>query len=295
MSGSRRYSQPQGFTLLETVAALGMFVIVVLTVVNVYLTYARAQRLGSQRQKIITEANLLMDQMAREIRILELSYWGTFNYSNDATPETLYRVDVNAAEAGNPYANTNIYRQEHELVLSNNGGDETNNNDTVVAYVFNRRDPSTVLDLCADDDGDPLFPGTLGLYRFTRAGAAATVCERLFNIPGLNVVDAGFFYTQPLQPYPDDVDPSTDIQTTRDADCGPGTGANYNGSICTCTAANRTTACFSSTCSTTTGGQCGFGPNVQPAATFFLTVQDANNPGTRLTFQSTIVQRLYKR
>ncbi|MDO8560390.1 MAG: hypothetical protein Q7S23_05190 [bacterium] len=295
MFGSRRQAPPQGFTLLETVAALGMFVIVVVTVVNAYLTYSRAQRLGSQRQKIITEANLLLDQMAREIRTLELAYWGTLDYSNDAAPETLYWVDVNAAEAGNPYANTNIYRQEHELVLFNNGGDETNTNDTLVAYVFNRRDPITTVDLCANDAGTMLFPGTLGLYRFTRAGAAATVCERLFNIPGLNVVDAGFFLTQPFQPYPDDVDPATDIQAALDADCGPGAGANFNGSVCTCTAANRTTACFSSTCTTTTGGQCAFGPNAQPAVTVFFTVQDANNPGTRLTFQSTVVQRLYKR
>ena len=47
--------------------------------------------------------------------------------------------------------------------------------------------------------------------------------------------------------------------------------------------------------STATGGQCTFGPNRQPAVTVFFTVQDANNPATRLTFQTTVTGRLYKR
>lgn len=286
---SDRRPLPRGFTLLETVAALGLFLIVVMTVVNVYLTYSRAQRIGSQRQKIITAANLLLDQTAREIRLHELAYWGTFNYDNLGSPETLYRLDVAAVEAGNPYANTNIYRRERELVMYDNQGDETASNDTVIAYVYNRTDANAPVDLCAAESG------TTGLFRFTRVGTGATDCERLFNIPGLAVVDAGFFFSQPFQPYPDAIDPATDIQAW-DADCGPGADAEFNDSLCNCRPPKvAAAACFSGTCATTTGGQCTFGPNMQPAVTVFFTVQDVNNPATRLSFQTTVTQRLYKR
>lgn len=289
-----------GYSLLEMVTALGMFVLVITTVVNVYLVYTSAQRTTAQRQRIVSEAGALLDQLAQEIRTQELAYWGTLNYNNAGTAEFLYQVDVTGAQGqteSSPYT-SDIVAQERELVLADSKGNEDPNDDTVTAYVFNRRNDNTVVNLCANDSGGLVYPaGTVGLFRFVRDGVSPVRCQRLFGGSGLEVTDAGFFFTQPLQPYPDVIDPATDVRAGSgpgvDGDCGPaGTTSRFNGYFCTCTAG---THCFSGSCDTATGGRCSYGPNRQPAVTVSLTVRDLARPAQTVTLQTTVTQRLYKR
>ncbi len=298
---ARRNRCRSGFTLLETVTAIGIFVLVITTVVNLYLTYSGAQRASGQRQRIVAEAGALLDQLSQEIRTLELAYWGTLNYNNAGAAEILYQVDVAGpvgATESSPYT-TDIVDRERELVLYDAKGNTDPNDDTVIAYVFNRRNDATVVNLCADDAGALVYPaGTVGLFRLVRDGIGSPVrCQRLFGAPGLEVTDAGFFFTQPIQPYPDAVDPPTDARAGSgdglDADCGPtGTTSRFNGYFCTCTLGSH---CFSGGCDVTTGGRCTYGPNRQPAVTVSLTVRDLARPNQPVTLQTTVSQRRYKR
>lgn len=278
---------------METVTVIGVFIIVVTTVVNLYLIFSRSHRIAGQRQKIIAVANALLDQISYEVRTHELAYWGVFDYNSSLAgnqPAAVYTVDKVSAEGLNP--NTNIFRDENELVLYDNGGDESVlTNDTIISYVFV---PDTYGgDLCADDTG------TIGgFFRFIKSGTGTVTCQRLFDIPGLKVLEAGFFYTQTINPYPDAVDAPTFVQAW-DSDCGP-VGGTFNGAFCTCTSANQANNCYSRSCDTTTSadsnfGHCRFGDNRHPAVTIYFKVQDSNNPGTTLTFQTTASQRLYKR
>lgn len=294
---------------MESVTALGVFAIVVVTAVNVFLVYSKTQRASARRQTMITAASALLDQIAYEVRTYEIAYWGTLNYDNAGPAETLYEVDIadgaatcegtmnDTACSQDPLSTvgvlykTDIFEDERELVLYDNGGDETTPNGTVIAYVFW---PSGT-DKC-QDDSDP----TPGFFRFYRGKNDTTLrCQRLFDVPGLTVTNASFVLTQPINPYPDSIDPATEIVSTRDADCGPGGGASFNGSFCGCTEANKTATCFSQKCDVATAGagngHCTFGPNRQPAVTVYFTVADANAPGSALTFQTTASQRLYKR
>lgn len=290
---------PPGFSLLETVIAVGIFVIVVTTVVNLYLFYSQAQRISGQRQRLVSEAGLLLDQMAQEIRTLELVYAGDVNYNNTGPPEVVYQVDVagpRGASEGGPYQSDMVER-ERELVLQDNRGNVDPRDDTVIAYVFNRRDDASVADLCANEDGTLVYPGTVGLFRFVRDGTGPVRCQRLFNPQGLEVSEVGFFLTQPVNPYPDAVDPATDVRpgfgAGLDADCGPpGSSSRFNGYVCTCRVAGD---CFSNQCEAATGGRCAYGPNRQPAVTIALTVRDQASPNNPLTLQTTVTQRRYGR
>ncbi|MDD5109689.1 MAG: type II secretion system protein [Patescibacteria group bacterium] len=291
----------RGFTLLETVVVVGLFAIVVITVVNIWLSSTRQERVSVQRQKITAEANILLDQISREIRTYELAFYGTLDYDGIAPAETLYTLD--GSDAGKPATIvSNIYQVENELVLYDNLGDNDPTNDTVIAYAFW---PSGT-HKCADDSGD-----TPGFFRFYQSydtvnDQTVITCERLFDFPSgtpnessVQVIGAGFFFSSSTNPYPDIFDPTTDFRSgtgpNLDADCGSGTGAEFsNGTFCKCTAANQATACFTKQCNTTTGGRCEL-QNFQPMVTFYFTVQDANNPGTRMTFQTTATQRVYKR
>jgi type II secretory pathway pseudopilin PulG len=289
-----------GFTLLETVTAIGIFVLVITTVVNLYLVYSSAQRASGQRQRIVSEAGALLDQIAQEIRTLELAYWGTFNYDNTGAAEYLYQVDV-AGSPGtsetNPYT-ADIVDRERELVLYDAKGNTNPNDDMVIAYAFNQQNTGAAVDLCAGEAGQLLYPaGTIGLFRLVRDGNGAVACQRLFGGPGLDVTDAGFFFTQPVQPYPDAVDPPTDPRPGSgdglDADCGPaGTASKFNGYYCTCAIGSH---CFSGGCDLTTGGRCTFGPNRQPAVTVSLTVRDLARPNQPVTLQTTVTQRRWQR
>lgn len=285
---------------METVVVIGVFIIVVTTVVNLYLTYSRTHRLSGQRQKITSAAAVLLDQISREVRTYEIAYYGILNFTNSFTGiRGLYQVDaVDGATTcgttceGNPYK-TDIYQQERELVLYDNGGDEsTFANDKVIAYVYL---PSNYAgtDLCVDDTGP--IPG---FYRFYKEGNNDIYCQRLFDFPNVNVTNAGFVFTQNINPYPDAVDAPT-WTAGWDSDCGP-TGGVFNGSFCECTVAIQAGYCFSQVCDVATAGvggagHCTFGNNRHPAVTMYFTVQDANIPGSSLTFQTTVSQRLYKR
>lgn len=280
---------------METVVVIGVFIIVVTTVVNLYLTYSRTHRLSGQRQKITSAAAVLLDQIAREVRTYEIAYWGKLDYNRDSTLENLYQVDlvgaVGSCEGGCTYK-TDIYRDERELVLYDNGGDESTTNDKIIAYVYLPSGYPT--DLCTDDGSTV----TQGFYRFYKEGANDIYCQRLFDVPNVTVTGAGFMFTQPFNPYPDSVDAPTFLQGW-DSDCGP-TGGVFNGSFCECTVTTQAGYCFSQVCDDATAGaggagHCTFGNNRHPAVTVFFTVQDANIPGTGLTFQTTASQRLYKR
>jgi len=281
---------------------MAVFVIVMTTVANLYLIYSRAQRVTSQRQKIVSAASFLLDQIAREIRTNEIAYWGILDYSGNGAiqyaTERLYQLDVPLLDAefdpgkcenvGGCTYFTDIYGRERELVLYNNNNTDSATDDSIIAYAFNRRDDgSTVTNLC---------PGNVdvGLYRFFKPKDVMSVsCERLFNMAGIAVVDAGFFYTQTTNPYPDQYDPATDIDPARSADCGLYNSSDtFNGQFCTC---SDNSECWSNSCDISTGGRCTYGTNLQPAVTFFFTVQDMNNTQIRMTFQTSAVQRLYKR
>lgn len=146
-----------GFTLIETIVTVGVFIIVVVTVVDIFMIHSRAQNIALRKQKILNETNFLLDKIAQDVRLGELITAGSFNYGAGAI--NYYGLDGDAGISG----------REVELVLNDPDGN-------LIIYVFD----STGSLAC------PKYPAP-GLYKYTNG-----ICNQLLDLPAMAVTDAGF-------------------------------------------------------------------------------------------------------
>jgi prepilin-type N-terminal cleavage/methylation domain-containing protein len=67
-------SKKKGFTLIETIVTLSIFVLVLLIATDVYVMVNRSQRKVAATQKIQDDVRYLMEVMAQDIRLSQINY-----------------------------------------------------------------------------------------------------------------------------------------------------------------------------------------------------------------------------
>src|SRR3989344_5625707 len=95
-----------GFTLLEILVAIGLFVVLIIVLVNIYLLALRSQRQTAARQETLQSARFVMETLSRQVRISEIDY--TYDYDGDAD------AGINGSESElalvDPDGNSIIYK-----------------------------------------------------------------------------------------------------------------------------------------------------------------------------------------
>jgi len=79
-----------GFTLIEVLVVLGLFSILSVIIINVFLLSLGSQRQASFRQKTLANLRYVMEIVGRQVRISEIDY-SSFNYTGD--DQSLYLID----------------------------------------------------------------------------------------------------------------------------------------------------------------------------------------------------------
>ncbi|PJC39647.1 MAG: hypothetical protein CO043_03205, partial [Parcubacteria group bacterium CG_4_9_14_0_2_um_filter_48_40] len=64
----------QGYTLIELIISMGIFVLTMTAVTGIFLSYVRTQRDVVVRQKLTTDLEFAVEQMARDIRLMTIDY-----------------------------------------------------------------------------------------------------------------------------------------------------------------------------------------------------------------------------
>lgn len=79
-----------GFTLIEILVVLGLFSILSVVIINVFLLSLRSQRQASFRQKTLASLRYTLETIARQVRTSEVNY-DSFTYTGD--DRSLYLID----------------------------------------------------------------------------------------------------------------------------------------------------------------------------------------------------------
>lgn len=275
MTGSRLVRR--GFTLVETLVTLGIFVMVVVALSDIYLLFTRAQQQTLTSEKFVAEASVLLDEIARQVRTREVIFFGAFDYDADgplAANNPLYSSDADGGPNPASFISGSPTAGEYELALEDAAGE-------TLVYFFNPPSADPLVgkfNYCSSPGlPDADLPG---LYLYSRSAAGVLNCNRLFSIPNVEMQDVKFYIAPSYNPYPDS-----------DDDCKLGTGAvtTYNGYYCQ---AAVPADCPSSV--TYSDGRCQF-PNQQPRVTIVLKIRDTRNPTDSITLQTTVSSRVYKR
>jgi len=64
----------QGYTLIELIISMGIFMLTMMVVTGIFLSYVRTQRDVVVRQKLTTDLEFAVEQMARDIRLMTIDY-----------------------------------------------------------------------------------------------------------------------------------------------------------------------------------------------------------------------------
>lgn len=117
MIGNKK--QQKGFTLMEILVVLGISVVLIVVIVNVFLLALRAQRFSAQRQATLSNIRFVAEHIARQVRISEVDYGtpGDGKYALDGeegiqfAEQELYLIDEDGKEF-------HYYLSAGEVVLS---------------------------------------------------------------------------------------------------------------------------------------------------------------------------------
>lgn len=159
-------SKKLGFTLIELVVVLGVFSIVGLAIINVYLLSINAQRQASFSLNVLTDLRYITESIARQVRVSEIDFGTKIDYDLDGTSgingaeQELFLID----QDGNTYY---YFKSGQELFLSLNKGQSlplNNVNDAVVTslefYISPKTDPFFDERCSVDTDCVISNPGT---------------------------------------------------------------------------------------------------------------------------------------
>lgn len=241
-------SKVAGFTLIESLVAVSLFVIAVTAVTSLFTIYSKTQRESGLRQNALNQLSVDLERFAQDIRLKKIIFSDTIAYRGSNT--ALYSSDGDATISG----------KEIEIGLQ----DAVNAN--VKEYYF-----------FANPSGAFACTGYFSqniLYRYSDG-----ICNPLFAIDNVTLVDAGFYISPSYNPYP-----------KKDSDCkktDPFPLVEYDtfdGYHCKC---SISTDCHSGIC---TEGLCS---ESQPVVTVSLTVRIGDVNNNLLTVQTTISSRQY--
>lgn len=84
-----------GFTLVETMVALFLFVILITITGSVFLDGLRSQRRAFASQNLIENMNLILESMIKEIRVAEIIYTTDNSCGNNASSQLNFKHPVN--------------------------------------------------------------------------------------------------------------------------------------------------------------------------------------------------------
>lgn len=167
MNGDNKTS---GFTLIESLVAVSLFVIVVISATGLFLVYSRAQRESGLRQSVLNQLSLDLERIAQDIRLNKIIF-------QDTTPgfmnQSLYSLDGDSGIAAGEY--------ELGFINQETGAEET--------YFFYPSASAVTID-CANN-----VKGML--YRYS-----ATRCDPLFRVDFVTLTDAKFYIHPSYNPYP---------------------------------------------------------------------------------------------
>ncbi len=69
-----RHSKQKGFTLIEMLIAMSIFVMIVIIVVNVYIVITNSQRKTIATQRVLDDVRYLLDAVAQNVRLSTIDY-----------------------------------------------------------------------------------------------------------------------------------------------------------------------------------------------------------------------------
>lgn len=116
MSGNKK--NQRGFTLIEIIVVLGIFSMLVVVILNVFILVMRSQRQAAFRQETLSDLRYVVETISKQVRTSEIDY--SFPYDKDldaginGAENELYLKDAD----GNIFA---YYLQNGELFSSVNG------------------------------------------------------------------------------------------------------------------------------------------------------------------------------
>ena len=107
-----------GFTILELMIAVALFVVLVIVLINIYLLTLHSQRQTAARQAVLNSVRYVMETISRQVRISEIDYG--YAYNNDAEPG----IDGSENELAliDPDGNRIVYYLENSQLLADVGG-----------------------------------------------------------------------------------------------------------------------------------------------------------------------------
>ena len=107
-----------GFTLLEILVAMGLFVVLIIVLVNIYLLALKSQRQTAARQETLQSARFVMETISRQVRISEIDY--AYAYDGDAD------LGINGSESElaliDPDGNLIVYKLQNSQLVVDVGG-----------------------------------------------------------------------------------------------------------------------------------------------------------------------------
>lgn len=118
MLGKSKRQPPRGFTLMEIMIAVSLFVILIIVLINIYLLALKAQRQTAARQQALSNVRNVMETLARQVRTSEIDY--AYAYAGDIDPgisgseKELALVDPDGSHIA-------YYVLDNQLVADTNG------------------------------------------------------------------------------------------------------------------------------------------------------------------------------
>ncbi|MDD2807464.1 MAG: type II secretion system protein [Patescibacteria group bacterium] len=140
MSGNKK--SQAGFTLVEIIVVLGIFSVLVVVILNVFILALRSQRQAAFRQQTLSNLRYIVETIAKQVRTSEIDYSYPYDKDGDngivGAESELYLKDSD----GNSSA---YYLKNGELYLTSNGQDSplTNINDIKIVTLSFFIAPST--------------------------------------------------------------------------------------------------------------------------------------------------------
>lgn len=165
------HNQHAAFTLIESLVAVSLFVLVVTAALGLFITYSKAQKETGIRQKVINQLSVEMEKIAKDIRLNKLVFNG---------------LGVAYYKTGDLYGSGGVISgKEIDLGFTSN-----------LRYFFIPANTSQDSISCY---GKINNSNSGVLYKFA---GSSTACEPLFMISGINLIDVGFYISPSYNPYP---------------------------------------------------------------------------------------------
>lgn len=156
-----------GFTLIESLVAVSLFVLVMTAALGLFVVYSKAQKETGLRQKVINQLSVEIEKIAKDIRLNKLLFSGSANYKSGS----LYGGSINGKETDLGFSSGIRY------------------------FYFPQYGDITSLN-CAGK----LPSANYGyLYKYNNS---SDECEPIFLISEIKLIDVGFYISPSYNPYP---------------------------------------------------------------------------------------------